>query len=78
MRKILVVAFGITSFVMLAGLQPAPAAQNCKQVCDQWAPNNFGKPRCFSARTVCTKASGSAGGSGAPQPIQQGKLRCGN
>ena len=74
MRKVLIIALGLASLGALAGVQQASAAagQICKPVCDQWAPDNFGTPRCFSAHTECTNAKG-VGGAGASKTIQQKK-----
>lgn len=75
MRKVLIIALGIASLAALVSVQSASAAQNCKEVCDQWAPGNSGKPRCFSARVVCTNSSGKPGSSSGTKTIQEQKVR---
>jgi len=74
MYKALIVALGVASLATLSGVQLASAAQDCKIVCDQWAPDNWGNPRCFSAHRVCTKQPVS-NGPGAQQAINDRKLR---
>jgi hypothetical protein len=74
MRKVLIIALGLASLGAIASVQQASAAagQICKPVCDQWAPDNLGKPRCFSAHTECKNAK-SVGASGGSKIIQQKK-----
>ena len=74
MRKVLIIALGLASLATLGGVQLASAAQDCKIVCDQWAPDNWEKPRWFSAHRVCTKQSVS-NGPGAQQAINDKKLK---
>ena len=74
MRKVLIIALGLASVTTLASVHQASAAQDCKIVCDQWAPDNWGKPRCFSAHQVCTKQPVS-NGPGPQQAINDKKLK---
>ena len=70
MRKVLIIALGFASLATLVAVNQASAAQNCKIVCDQWAPGNDGKPRCFSARQVCKPVISSA-----PKSMQDEKRK---
>ena len=70
MRKVLIIVLGLASIGTLAAVHQASAASNCRIVCDQWGPDNWGKQRCLSARQVCKPAMNSA-----PQSIQDQKRK---
>ena len=53
MRKALLISFSLATLGVVATAQLAAAGNNCRQVCDQWGPDDLGHRRCFSSHIVC-------------------------